>query len=222
MNRVSLASLTVFFALGSAVPGAPAQAQEDPARLEPAAIVAHLVERNPSLENFEAHVRLNARLHTFPWISQSLEGSVYFKRPSNYTVTFTHVPFYAKGFEKIYSDAGDPANWERRFVITRDGERTVNGRRELGLRMVQRVRGMIEYAEAYVDPASWTVSELQYHYYNGGTVAVRQRFGNVGGYNVIVEQEATIQIPHVHATATADYTDYHTNTAIDDAVFAQN
>jgi hypothetical protein len=222
MNRACLLAATFLVALACLGPAVPARAQDDPALLEPAAIVAKLVERNPSLENFEAHVRLDAKLHSFPWISQSLEGSVYFKRPSNYTVTFTHVPFYANGFEKIYSDAGDPANWESRFTIARDGERKVEGHRELGLRMVQRVRGMIEHAEAYIDPATWTVSELQYHYYNGGTVAVRQIFGNVGGFSVLLKQDATISIPHVHATATADYSNYHTNTAIDDAVFTKD
>lgn len=185
-------------------------------------VLTQLVDRNPDLQTFEADVRVNVRMLSFPFLRPTLTGKTYFKRPDNYEVVFDRLPFYARGLEHLYADIGDPSTWDRKFVVTSDGERTVGGRRELALRMVQRVRGMIDHEEVYVDELSWTVEELQYHYYNGGTISVQQTFANVGGYAMVASQLATISIPHVRAVATATYTDFRTNVAIDDTVFAKN
>ena len=39
---------------------------------------------------------------------------------------------------------------------------------------------------------------------------------------MIVSQDADIDIPHIKAVAHGTYDDYHTNVAIDDAVFTKN
>lgn len=194
-------------------------APSDPAAL---AVLAKLIERNPSLKSFEAGLRVDVKMISFPFLRPTLTGKTYFKRPANYEVVFDRVPSYAKGLEHLYADIGDPATWDRRFLITSDGTHLVNGRREVSLRMVQRVRGMIDHEEVLVDEPSWTVTELQYHYYNGGTIALRQGFTMVNGYAMVTSQVATIAIPHVRAVAVATYSDFRTNVAIDDAVFAKN
>jgi hypothetical protein len=63
---------------------------------------------------------------------------------------------------------------------------------------------------------------MEWHYYNGGTIAMSQDYAEVGGFSVIAAQHATIRIPYVHAAADATYRDYKTNVAIDDSVFTRD
>jgi len=191
---------------------------------DPAALVAlaKVVQRNPNLESFEANVQVDVKMLSFPFLQPKLEGKTYFKRPGNFEVVFARVPWYAKGLEHLYADIGDPSTWDHRFVVMVDGEHLINGRRELALRMIQRVRGMIDHEEVYIDEPSWTISQLEYHYYNGGTISLQQGFALVNGYAMVTSQSATIAIPHVRAVAMATYSGIRTNVAIDDAVFVKN
>jgi len=198
--------------------GGQAAAQET---LSPSQIVQHVIEANPSLRSYQARVHVDVRMTSFPFIAPHLDGATYFKRPNNYEVVFERVPSYAKGFDRLYSDIGDPSNWDRRFTMAVVGGRDVNGHHDVVLRLVQRVRGMIDHQDVAVDPANWRVDAMEWHYYNGGTIAMTQTFGSVGGFDVLTGQHVSIAIPHVRAVAEGRYFDYHTNVAIDDAVFTK-
>jgi len=200
----------------------PAQAQPELPTTDPAAIVARVLERNPSLTSYQSRLHVDLRLTTFPFFRQHLDGATYFKRPNNYEVDFDHVPSYAAGFEKLYSDVGDPSAWEKRFVMSYVGTQEFENRKDIELRLVQRVRGQIDHEIVLVDPNAWTIDKLEYHYYNGGTIAMTQHFSPIAGYHVIVSQDASIDIPHVRAVAHGTYDEYKTNVAVDDAVFTKN
>ena len=205
----AIAAVLLAVAAGTAV----GSAVEAP---EPADIVQHVVDANPSLRSYEARVHVDVHLVALPFVSPKLDGTTYFKRPDNFEVVFDSVPSYAKGFERLYSDIGDPTGWEKRFNMTVTGEKDVDGHRDLVLRLVQKVRGMIA-----VDPSSWRIDEMEWHYYNGGVISMTQEFTTLNGLNVLSTQHASIRIPHVHATAVASYSDYKTNVAIDDSVFTK-
>jgi hypothetical protein len=215
--RLAIGVLTSLLALAGAA--SPTSAQEEPA---PSAIVQHVIDANPSLRSYQARVHVNVQMQSFPYLAPQLDGSTYFKRPNNFEVVFDRVPSYAKGFDRLYSDIGDPASWERRFAMTVAGDRTVNGHRDVVLRLVQKVRGMIDHQDVAIDAATWHVDEMEWHYYTGGVIAMTQDFQEIGGASVLRSQHATIHIPHVRAVADASYSDYHTNVAIDDAVFAKS
>jgi hypothetical protein len=189
---------------------------------DPAAILARVVERNPDLASYQGRLHVDIRLISFPYIREHLDGTTYYKRPSNYEVVFDRVPSYARGFERLYTDVGDPAAWERRFVVTIAGETSFHGHRDVVLRMVQRVRGMIDHETVLVDPVGSTIDQIRYDYYNGGTITMSQQFQNVGGYSMLTSQRADIAIPHVRAVAIGTYSDYHANVAVDDAVFRKD
>jgi anti-sigma B factor antagonist len=187
----------------------------------PVQIVRSVIDANPSLRSYQARVHVDVRMTSFPFIAPHLDGATYFKRPNNYEVVFERVPSYAKGFDRLYSDIGDPSNWERRFTMTVAGGREVDGHHDVVLRLVQRVRGMIDHQDVAIDPANQRIDAMEWHYYNGGTITMTQTFAGVGGFNVLAAQHATIRIPHVRAVAEARYFDYHTNVALDDAVFTK-
>ncbi len=213
--RSAAAALVVALAL--ALPATAAA----PSATDPAAILAKVIERNPSLTSYQGRLHVDLRLISFPFLSQHLDATTYYKRPSNYEVVFDRVPSYAKGFEKLFADVGDPSSWERRFVVGYAGETEFHGRKDATLRLVQRVRGMIDHETVLVDAASGTIDQIRYDYYNGGHITMTQTFRNVGGYTMLAGQDAEIAIPHVHAVAHGDYSDYKTNVAVDDAVFTK-
>ncbi|HWT07274.1 MAG TPA: STAS domain-containing protein [Xanthomonadales bacterium] len=208
------------FAAALAFVGVPAFAGAD--RLtDPAAILARVEERNPSLTSYQGRMHVDLRMTSFPFIRQHLDGTTYYKRPSNYEVVFDKVPPLAKGFDKMFADVGDPANWEKRFVVTYQGEREYQGRKDIELKLVQRVRGMIDHETVLVDPNAWAIDSIRYDYYNGGHITMTQTFRQVGGYSMLAEQNAEIAIPYAKAVAHGTYSDYKTNVAVDDAVFTK-
>ena len=197
----------------------PASAQPVVPVSDPEVILARVMERNPTLQSFEASVHVDLHMTSFPFLAPKLDGHSYFKRPNSYEVVFERMPSYAKNFSRLYSDIGDPSSWTKRFTIAVVGERTIEKHRDIELRMVQRVRGMIDHESVFVDPEAWAIDEIDYHYYNGGTIAMTQTFRSLGGYSVIAEQHVNVAIPHVHAVGTAVYSGYRTNVALDDSVF---
>ena len=122
-------------------------------------------------------------MHTgIPFLNPTLEGTTYFKRPGNYEIVFVEVPSYARGIDKLYSDAGDPAGWDKRFVMSFAPDQTYNGHRTIVIRLVQRVRGMIDHEDVQIDPRTWTIEKMTYFYYNGGTIALEQTYRSEGRF----------------------------------------
>jgi hypothetical protein len=208
------------FAAVLAFVGVPAFAGAD-RPTDPAAILARVEERNPSLTSYQGRMHVDLRMTTFPFIRQHLDGTTYYKKPSNYEVVFDKVPPLAKGFDKMFADVGDPQNWEKRFVVTYQGERDYQGRKDIELKLVQRVRGMIDHETVLVDPNAWAIDSIRYDYYNGGHITMTQSFHTVGGYSMLAEQNAEIAIPYAKAVAHGTYSEYKTNVAVDDAVFTK-
>jgi anti-anti-sigma factor len=177
--------------------------------------------QNPEMQSYQARVGIKVRLLSFPYVSEHLEGTTYFKRPYNFEVVLERVPSYAKGFDRLYADLADPAGWEQRFDVSIAGETNYDGHRDVVVRLVQKVRGMIDHEDVSIDPVNARIDNMEFRYYNGGFIAVSQDYQSVAGFAVLAGQHATIRIPYVHAAAEAEYTDYHTNVAIDDAVFTK-
>ena len=209
----------VFLALGMATP---AHAQTDGISNDAGLILERVIERNPELNSFQGRMHVDIKLKSFPFLRQHLDATTFYKRPSNYEVVFDHLPGYAHGFEKLYTDVGDPSSWAKRFVITYMGEVPYQNRADLELRMVQRVRGMIDHETVLVDPAQFTIDQIRYDYYNGGHITMSQEFRPVGDYLLLATQTAEIAIPHISAVASGRYDTYQTNVAVDNAVFERN
>jgi anti-anti-sigma regulatory factor len=188
----------------------------------PSDLVRAIVAQNSAMQSYQATVSVDFRLRTFPYVSEHLDGTTYFKRPDDFEVIFEKVPSYAKGFDRLYSDIDDPSSWEKRFDMTLVGDRTFEGHTDRVVRLVQKVRGMIDHEDVAIDPATWHIDAMQWHYYNGGVIAMNQEYQHVGDFDVLSRQHAIIQIPFVHAAADATYTGYKTNVAIDDSVFSRD
>jgi len=62
---------------------------------------------------------------------------------------------------------------------------------------------------------------MEWMYRNGGSIVMTQSYKTEGSYTVIASQHASINIPHVHAVADANYGQYQTNVAVSDDVFGK-
>jgi hypothetical protein len=216
-KRMLLGALTVALVAGttSSVPADPV------ALLTPQAIIGKVTAQNPAMRSYQSDVHVVCRLLGFPFLGARLDGKSYFKRPDNFEVVFDRVPSYAHGFERFYSDIGDPSSWAKAYYLEYAGETSFNGHRDLVLRLVKKNRGMIDHEDVAIDPVAWHIDNMQWFYYNGGYVSMSQDFRREGPFLVLSAQHATIRIPHVHAMAEAEYENYLTNVAIDDAVFTK-
>lgn len=178
-------------------------------------------QRNPSLQTYQARVHVHARLLTFPWLSPNLDGTSYFKRPDNYEVVFDRVPPYAHGIDKLFGDISDPAAWKKDSIITFDGVKAIDGHPMFALKMSKKIYSdQIKDTVAYIDPQTYQVVRMDYHYRDGGTITMTQTFKRQGPFTVIATQHA--EIAHrVRAIADATFGTYQMNVTLNDSVFAK-
>ncbi len=180
------------------------------------AVIERMAGRNPSLESYRARVHVNVRMLNFPFFAPKLDGTSYFRRPDIYEVVFDSMPSYARGFQRLFDDVGDPVAWERDEDITVDGTQWLDGRQMIVLRLTKKIHSdILDHVLAYVDPSSYALMQMEWYYTSGGRIVMSQQYRQEGTYSVLSQQHATIDIPHVHAIADASYGAYQTNVSIE-------
>lgn len=179
------------------------------------AIIQRMAQRNPALQSYRARFHVNVRMLNFPFLAPKLDGTSYYKRPGTYYVVFDRIPNYARGFQRLFDDVGNPVAWERDQNIAVDGTTWLNGRPTIILRLTKKIHSdILDHSLAYVDQASYALMQMEWYYTSGGKITMTQQYGQQGPYSVVASQHATINIPHVHALADASYGDYQTNVGI--------
>lgn len=208
------AILTLLLAVAAPQPAAPS--------LDVHTIVTRIEQRNPTLQTYQTRVHVDTHMKTFPWLAPKLDGTSYYKSPDKYEVVFDRMPSYAKGFDKFFGDVDQPSAWVRDWNIDYQGLQDVDGHQLLALRMTKKIHSdQITDSVAYVDPSTYQVVRMDWHYTNGGSITMTQTFKQQGMYNVPATRHVDVRIPHVHAVADATYADYQTNVIVSDAIFAK-
>ncbi len=216
MRTSILAALALIGVAAAGPQPAAATSETFPPAADAHAVIQRMVDLNPSLQSYRARVHVDVRMTSFPFFAPKLDGTSYYRRPDTYEVVFDRVPNYAKGFEKLFNDIGDPLAWEKDQNIAIDGVRTIDGRPTIVLRLTKKIHSTIlDHTLAYVDGASYALTRMEWYYSSGGKISMTQQYGKQGSYWVPTSQHATIDIPHVHAVADAQYGSYQTNVAVD-------
>jgi hypothetical protein len=211
----ALAHLVSVTALGAATLGVDSADDGVPVAFNAHAIVQRMAERNPTLRSYRSRVHVDVRMLNFPWLAPKLDGTEYFKRPNFYEVVFDRMPSYARGFQRIFNDVGNPLAWEKDEIITVDGTAALDGRPTIVLRMTKRIHSdILDHTLVYVDPSDYSLVQMEWYYTSGGKITMSQRYREQGNYSVLSTQHATIAIPHVRAVADATYGTYETNVPI--------
>jgi hypothetical protein len=186
-----------------------------PGALDAHAIIARMGQRNPTLHSYRTRVHVDVRMLNFPFLAPKLDGTSYYKRPDFYEVVFDRMPGYARGFQRIFDDVGNPSAWEKLQNVTVDGTGWLDNRPTIVLRMTKKIHSdILDYTLAYVDPSDYSLLQMEWYYTNGGKITMSQQFRIEGNYSLLSTQHATISIPHVRAVADASYGTYDINVPV--------
>lgn len=214
MKKLCLALLV--FALLPLAPSGSAAANAVQPSPDVRTVLRKMTDRNPTLQSYRARVHVDVRMLNFPFLAPKLDGTSYYKRPDLYVVVFDRMPSYARGFQKLFNDIGNPNQWQRDSNVAMDGSATIDNRPMIVLRMTKKIRSdILDHTLAYVDAETFDLARMEWYYTSGGKITMTQQYRSQGIYSVLSSQHATIQIPHVRAVADASYGTYETNVPVE-------
>ena len=210
--KFAIVPAAIVAALPVATLGTAPYAQAPATPLDAHTILSRMSERNPTLKSYRSRVHVDVRMYSFPFLAPKLDGTSYFKRPDFCEVVFDRVPRYARGFQRLFNDVGNPLRWEKEQNITVQGSVWLGTRYVTVLRMTKKIHSdILDHTLAYVDPADYSLVQMEWYYTNGGKITMTQQYRMQGIYSVLASQHATITIPYVHAVADSTYGVYETN-----------
>ncbi|MFN2527944.1 MAG: hypothetical protein ABR584_04410 [Candidatus Baltobacteraceae bacterium] len=181
-------------------------------------MLARMSGLNPHLRSYQAAIHVDIALHTFPYISPSLDGMYYHKEPSKDKIAFNTVPAIAAQFNKIYPHVESPSRWKSVFVVTNQGD---DGSRTT-FKLVPRVRGRIDHITVKVDDKTATIPQMTWNYNDGGFATLNQTFTQVRGNYIANSQTGHVEFPNYKADVTSSFSNFKINPPIPDSVFRQN
>ena len=210
------AALTLAVAAAGAPP---VRADTAPAMLGASndALYKRMVVLNGAVKTYKADVHLDVALKTFPFISPSLDGNVYYKKPGKEAVVFDTVPALASQFKKVYPKVDPPGTWLALYsvaVLGDDGTNTT-------FRLVPKRNGRVDHLDVKADDATATIRNYVWTYKDGGTVSFDQSFTSVGGNYLVQKQTGHVDLPSYKADVTSAFSNYKLNVDIADSVFQE-
>lgn len=201
-------------ALASLLGAAPAPAALDAANNP---LYHRMISLNGELRTYRADLHVDVALKTFPFISPSLDGNVFFKRPDKEAVVFQTVPALAAQFKKVYPRIDPPGRWPALYDVTiAEDDQGVTT-----FRLAPKRNGRVERLEVKVDDSSATIKSYTWTYRDGGYVTFDQTFKSVGGNFLVDKQTGHVELPAYKADVTSNFSNYKLNVAIADSVFEE-
>jgi hypothetical protein len=102
-----------------------------------------MTQLNANLHTYKATVHLEVAMKSFPFLSPSLDGAVYYKQPDKTAVVFDTVPALAGQFKKVYPRLDPPSTWLAIYdvtVMSDDGTVTT-------FRLIPKKNGRVEHLD---------------------------------------------------------------------------
>ena len=202
---VSCAALTVAATVAAAA-AAPAQNSE---------LYGRMQRVNAGLKSYQADLKVAVETHGFPYISPTLEGKAYYKRPDKTAVVFASVPALAGQLKKVVGQLEPPAEWPKLYTV----EQTGDDGSTASFKLVRRKNGRIDHVDVKVDDKTATVTGMTYFYKDGGSIAFTQTYEQNGSNFLLKQQNGKVDIPHYNADVVSSFSNYRVNVRVDDKVF---
>ena len=216
MNR-----LAVITALVSALVAGPSLAATQPSSGQPDiannALLRRMIALNGDVQSYKATVHLDVALKTFPYISPSLDGNVYFKKPDKEAIVFDTVPALASQFKKVYPRIDPPSRWTTLYDVAVLGD--ASG--VTSFRLVPKRNGRVDHLDVKVDDATATVRSYTWTYKDGGYVTFDQTYKTQSGNYLVDKQSGHVELPSYKADVVSNFSNYQLNVAVEDSVFAE-
>lgn len=216
MKRI-LPNAAAVFSLCALIAGAvvPAHAQV----ASPNDLIRRMVTAQDDVRSYTASVHADIAMHSFPYLSPSLDGTYYHKEPSKNKIVFTSgLPFIAKQFSKVYPEVASPAEWFDKYYVTLEN---ADGTYAM-LKLVPRKHGRIDHIDAKIDERTADLVQLRWNYNDGGYATLDQTYGEVDGHRLVTQQTGHFEDPHYNADLKSTFTAFKINASIPDSIFAQN
>lgn len=172
-----------------------------------------------SVKSYTADVHADVAMHTFPYLSPTLDGTYYHKEPSKNKIVFTSsLPFIAKQFSKIYPEVPSPSQWDQIYVITSEGDDGTF----TTLKLVPRKHSRIDHIDTKVDDKTAEVISMRWNYNDGGYAMLNQTYGDVSGHRLVTNQTGHFETPHYNADLKSSFSNFKIDAPIPDSVFDTN
>jgi len=209
----------VAFVAGLVLAASPVRADENASAVipgtgpAPAIVLARLSTDPRTPQGYSAQLELHVKLHSFPFIGLTVHGTSSYRKPGLYHYQLQNLPRVAAKFDDLHYDLGDPETWSTRYDID-----MAPGSSEDApvLRLTPKHPGMVTYLDIVTDAKTGRMLKATWKRRDGGTIVLTQTYAPVGSADVVTQQHATIDIPHMRAELTATYS----NVAIDTPMFA--
>ena len=194
----------------AAAPSIATSAQDD--------LYARMQRVNTGLNSYQADITVAIKMNSFPYLSPTLEGKAYYKKPDKTAVQFQSVPALAGQLKKVVGQMEPPADWPRLYEVTKTGD---DGN-VATFRLVRKKNGRIDHVDVKVDDKTATVSEMTYVYKEsegGGSIKFTNQYDQISGNFVVKAQTGKVDIPHYNADINSTFANYKINVPVNDAVF---
>ena len=193
--------------------GAPvlqASAQDD--------LYARMQRVNSGLNTYQADVTVAIQMHTFPYLSPTLEGKAYYKKPDKTAVQFQTVPALAGQLKKVVGQMEPPSDWPKLYEVTKTNDDGAIA----SFKLVRKKNGRIDHVDVKVDDKTATVSEMTYVYKEsegGGSIRFVNQYEQLSGNFVVKAQTGKVDIPHYNADISSTFANYKINVPVSDTIF---
>ncbi|HEY0383976.1 MAG TPA: hypothetical protein VGC72_17415 [Candidatus Elarobacter sp.] len=207
-NRRIFASLIAAAFAALAVPSLSASAQDD--------LYTRMQRVNNGLNTYQADVTVAIKMNTFPYLSPTLEGKAFYKKPDKNAVQFQSVPALAGQLKKVVGQMEPPSDWPKLYEVTKNSD---DGSVAM-FKLVRKKNGRIDHVDVKVDDKTATVSEMTYFYKDdGGSIKFTNTYDQIGGNYLVKAQTGKVDIPHYNADISSTFANYKINVPVNDAVF---
>ncbi|HZW52503.1 MAG TPA: hypothetical protein VFF00_00650 [Candidatus Elarobacter sp.] len=193
-----------------AAPSFPASAQDD--------LYARMQRVNTGLNSYQADIVVAIKMNSFPYLSPTLNGKAYYKRPDKTAVQFQSVPALAGQLKKVVGQMEPPSDWPKLYDVTK----TADDGSVATFKLVRRKNGRIDHVDVKVDDKTATVTEMTYVYKEsegGGSIKFTNQYDQIAGNFVVKAQTGKVDIPHYNADINSTFANYKINVPVSDAVF---
>jgi hypothetical protein len=187
-------------------------------------VIDRMLARNAGLQSYTARVHVNAR-PSIPLCRLRTDGTAYYKRPGSFAVVLNPISGLCasslKAIQKLSTDVGDPTAWEKDSNIKLAGMQPLDGKPMIVLVLTKKIYSdQIKDTTVYVDPATYELAEMDWHYTNGDAITMKQYYSTEDGFSVVVRQHFEGR-RRIGFSGDSTYDSYQTNVALNDSVFTQ-